>query len=111
MCADMVRLLFKNSTGRQSVCTGMLEDISPSGACLSMDKPMPLGATVEIAYRKGRLQGSVAYCFFREMGYWIGIEFDAKAKWSPREFRPHHLLDLKKLLDKPKSLTPRKAAQ
>jgi len=61
---------------------------------------MALGTAIEIGYRKGRLKGSVCYCFFREIGYWVGVEFAIKTRWSPRDFRPRHLLDLKKLLTK-----------
>jgi len=38
--------------------------------------------------------------FIREIGYWVGVQFAPTAKWSRREYRPKHLLDLKKLLTK-----------
>ena len=99
MCADMVGIQWINDSGEVCICTGLLEDISASGACLQLDSPMALGTTLEIEYRKGRLEGSVCYCFFREIGYWIGVRFAPTVKWSQRQFRPRHLLDLKKLLN------------
>ena len=100
MCADMVEVRWNEDSGETRACTGLLEDISPSGACLQLDTPLPLGKTVEIQYRKGRIQGSVCYCFFRDIGYWIGVQFSARKKWSRKEFRPKHLLDPRKLIAK-----------
>ena len=98
MCAEMVGIQWTDEAGKQCKCTGLLEDISVSGASLQLDSPIDLGTPLEIAYRKGHLEGSVTYCFFREIGYWVGVRFAPTAKWSPREYRPKHLLDLKKLL-------------
>ncbi|MBZ5591487.1 MAG: PilZ domain-containing protein [Acidobacteriia bacterium] len=109
MCADMVEVQWKEDSGDARSCTGLLEDISPSGACLQLDSPLPLGKTLEIQYRKVRLQGSVCYCFFRDIGYWIGVQFSARKKWSRKEFRPKHLLDPRKLLAR--STEPRKGVQ
>ena len=51
-----------------------------------------------IRYRKGELEGRVRYCVFREIGYFIGIEFQPGNKWSQRLFRPMHLLDPRRLV-------------
>ena len=98
MCADMVAVQWKSETGEQQQATALLDDISTSGACLNLDSPLPLGTAVVIEYRKGRLEGSVCYCVFREIGYYVGVHFKPATKWSPRQYRPRHLLDLKTLL-------------
>lgn len=98
MCADMVAVQWKDESGVERQATALLDDISISGACLNLDSPLPLGATVVIEYRKGRFEGSVCYCFFREIGYYIGVHFKPATKWSPQQYRPRHLLDVKKLL-------------
>ena len=98
MCADLVAVHWKNESGVEQQASALLEDISTSGACLNLDSPLPLGASVIIQYRKGRFEGSVCYCFFREIGYYVGVHFQPATKWSPREYRPKHLLDLKRLL-------------
>jgi hypothetical protein len=97
MCADMVGVYWRDKSGWKRRSTAMLEDISRSGACLQTDKPIPLGTVLRIAYPKGRLEGSVRYCIFREIGYSVGIQFAADSKWSQRRFRPRHLLDLARL--------------
>jgi len=98
MCADMVDVHWKDESGAEQQASALLDDISISGACLNLDSPLPLGTDVVIRYRKGRFKGSVCYCFFREIGYYVGVHFRPASKWSPHEYRPRHLLDLKRLL-------------
>jgi hypothetical protein len=75
-----------------------LEDISLSGACLQVDAPVPLQTNLLITYPRGELQGRVRYCVYREIGYFLGIEFEPGSKWSQRLFRPQHLLDPRRLV-------------
>ena len=39
MCADMVGVEWTDDVGQPRKCTGLLEDISPLGACLQLDDP------------------------------------------------------------------------
>ena len=98
LCADMVEVSWNDHAGKWSTVTGLLEDISPSGACLQLDDAVPLGA--EIHWRSGDkgFIGRVRYCLYREIGYFVGVEFLSGSKWSEKSFRPQHLLDLQKLL-------------
>jgi hypothetical protein len=75
----------------------LLEDISRSGACLQLEGPVPLGADMQMDCHNRRLIGVVRYCVYREIGYFVGVEFEADSLWSPRDFRPQHLLDLQRL--------------
>jgi hypothetical protein len=111
MCADMVGVQWTDDGGQAHKCTGLLEDISPHGACLQLDDPLPLGTELDIEYHKGRLAGVVSYCYFCEIGYWVGVQFSPKIKWSPKRYRPRHLLNLKKLLAAPSPAAKRKPAQ
>jgi len=98
MCADMVTVRWKDDSGADRQTSALLEDISNSGVCLNLDAPLPLGTPVAIEYRKGRFEGSVCYCTFREIGYYVGVHFRPATKWSLRDYRPRHLLDISKLL-------------
>jgi hypothetical protein len=111
MCADMVEVQWKDDLGQARKCTGLLEDISPHGACLQLDDPLPLGTVLDIEYHKGHLEGSVSYCYFSEIGYWVGVRFGSNMKWSIKRFRPRHVLDLKKLVSGKPQPTKRKPAQ
>lgn len=100
LCADLVELQWKDKTGRTRRSIANLEDISLSGACLQVDRPIPLQVPVRIAYPKGELFGKVRYCVFREIGYFLGIEFEPGCRWSLRIYRPQHLLDPRRLLSR-----------
>ena len=98
LCADLVDIRWRDQTGRTRRGVANLEDISLSGACLQLDRPVLLGTAVHISYPNGELSGIVKYCVFREIGYFLGVEFAPGQRWSQRDFRPQHLLDPRKLV-------------
>jgi hypothetical protein len=98
LCADMVEVLWKDKTGNLRKGVANLEDISLSGACLQFEHPIPLQTDLQIRYPKGELVGKVRYCVYREIGYFLGIEFEPGCRWSARHFKPQHLLDPRRLV-------------
>jgi hypothetical protein len=93
MCADMVEVRWRDRSGKERGATAILEDISTSGACLQLELPIPLGVEIQWEAPQQRFQGYVRYCVYREIGYFVGVEFDASFKWSKKAFRPKHFLD------------------
>lgn len=57
LCADLVDVKWKDQTGRTRRSVANLEDISLSGACLQVDRPVPLGTNFRIGYPSGELVG------------------------------------------------------
>jgi hypothetical protein len=51
-----------------------------------------------MSYPNGELLGIVKYCVFRDIGYFLGVEFEPGSRWSQRHFRPQHLLDPRRLV-------------
>lgn len=100
LCADLVDISWKDQAGRTRRGVANLEDISLSGACLQVDRPVLLGADIRISYPNGELLGFVKYCVFREIGYFLGIEFHPGNQWSQRSYRPQHMLDPRRLLSR-----------
>jgi hypothetical protein len=98
LCADIVDIRWKDREGHVRRTVANLEDISLSGACVQVDSPIPLETSLRIMYPKGELQGRVCYCVYREIGYFLGIEFDPGFRWSQRMFKPQHLLDPRRLV-------------
>lgn len=98
LCADLVDIQWRDQTGRNRRGVANLEDISLSGACLQVDRPVPQGCAIRIAHPTGELTGAVKYCVFRDIGYFLGIEFDPGHRWSQRIYRPQHLLDPRRLV-------------
>jgi hypothetical protein len=100
LCADMLEVRWIQNTGQTGHATALLEDISASGACLQTEHPIPVGAEICWASPLQWFTGLVRHCSYREVGYFIGIEFLPGCKWSEEEFRPQHLLDLEELVEK-----------
>ncbi len=102
MCADMVEVYWKDEKGKRRRATGLLEDISPSGACLQLEVPVTVGAHIRWESPKKEFLGKVQYCVYREIGYFVGVEFVSTSKWSKKAYRPRHLLDLNRLMESAK---------
>ena len=97
LCADLVDIQWRDPNGRLRRSVANLEDISLSGACLQVERPISLGVGVQINYPNGELAGTVKYCVFRDIGYFLGVEFEQGSRWSQRDFRPQHMLDPRQL--------------
>jgi PilZ domain-containing protein len=107
MCADLVEVSWA-AHGKHHKVLALLEDISASGACLQLESSVPVGAEMRWSVKaptrtkhqgtKKEFSGCVRYCEYREIGYFVGVEFDARSKWSRSSYKPQHLLDLKHLL-------------
>ena len=100
LCSEMVDVYWPKSPGIWRKDLANLEDISASGVCLQMDRPLPIGTHLRIAHPKGEFQGEVRYCLYRQIGYFLGIEFTSGCTWSPKAYRPRHMLDLRTLLER-----------
>jgi len=98
LCADMVDLQWKDKSGRLRKGVANLEDISSTGACLQFDQALPLQTNLRISYPKGELIGKVRYCVYRDIGYFLGIEFEPGCTWSAHHYKPQHLLDPRRLV-------------
>jgi len=98
MCADMVDVCWKDRYGKTKRSMALLEDISPSGACLQLEIPVPLGAEIRWESPRHQFNGHIRYCFYREIGYFVGVELQADCRWSKKTYRPQHLLDPRRLV-------------
>ena len=97
LCADVIEVSWKEGGKHLSRAIGLLEDISQSGACLQMEAPIPVGSVIEWESPFQKFTGSVCYCSYREIGYFVGVEFAAGTQWSEDIFLPQHLLDVRRM--------------
>lgn len=100
LCAELVELCWLDQNGRHQRKVANLEDISLSGVCLQIESAIPTGTPVAIHYGDGELFGSIRYCRFEGLGYFLGVELAEGCKWSTRHYRPEHLLDPADLVDR-----------
>ena len=98
LCAELVELRWRDKHGFERREMAHLEDISLSGACLQAEKPFVRGTALTIHYGNGELVGTIRYCLYRDWGYFLGVGFTGKCKWSSRHFKPQHLLDPRTLV-------------
>jgi ribulose bisphosphate carboxylase small subunit len=98
LCAELVELVWTDQRGFQQRRIANLEDISLCGACVQVESPMPCGTAVSMHYGDGQLSGIVRYCLYQGIGYFLGVEFDEDSRWSPKHFKPQHLLDSRQLV-------------
>ena len=98
MCADVVQASWRDPDGREQHADGLLEDISALGACLQFEMAVPVGVTLHVACPKQEFVGEVRYCHYREIGYFVGLQFEAQSQWSRKVYKPRHLLGLQQLV-------------
>jgi hypothetical protein len=90
-CSDLIKVRIEGSAPVE--LTANLEDISPSGACLQFEQPVPVGSVLTLRLGRWKFRGQVKYCRQSEMGYFAGMQFAAGRKWSRAAYEPKHLLD------------------
>jgi len=100
LCADMLEVRWRDDRGRRRRAVALLEDISESGACLQMEGPIPPDTEICWESPDQHLSGVVRHCTYREIGYFIGVEFSPGSKWSEKSFHPQHLLNVQKLAER-----------
>lgn len=97
LCADLVKLEWRDKLGDAHTAVANLEDISLSGACLQLEEEVPLQSIVTMTHEKGSFEGKVRYCIFKDIGYFLGVEFEPGQRWSAKQFKPMHMLDPRRL--------------
>jgi len=100
MCSQLVVFRLGERAGTGQSHEAILEDISAVGACVQLTSPVLVGSAGELVVSKKRLRGTIRYCEFREIGYFVGIEFEPGVTWSEADFLPEHLLDPRTLKDR-----------
>ncbi len=91
LCADLVKVRWKVGSGPVQSEWAVLEDISPSGACLGLEEPIPPDTIVTLQFPKDRCQARIIYCECAKTNYLLGVEFEQGYRWSRRKFKPDHL--------------------
>lgn len=97
LCADLVKIEWRDKNGLDHTVVANLEDISSTGACLQLEEDVPLQSAVTMTHEKGSYEGRVRYCIFKDIGYFLGVEFEPGHRWTAKHFKPMHLLDPRRL--------------
>jgi len=95
-CSDLIAVRPEGPEPVELVAN--LEDISPSGASVQFEQPLEPGARLSLMLGSHQFRGHVTHCTHNEIGYFVGVRFDAGRQWSRRIYEPKHLLDPKRVL-------------
>jgi hypothetical protein len=99
LCSDIVELFWSDRLGWPHRAKAVLEDISPTGACVQVEALIPMN--VELALRLGEigLPAIVKYCTLIGGSYFVGVEFAAGTQWQEEEYTPKHIFQWPTLAD------------
>ena len=95
LCADLVQVQWKPDSGPARSEWAILEDISPSGACLESEQPIPPDTVVSLQFTNEGCQARIKYCKFDRTSYLLGVQFEQGYRWSRRRFKPQHLIQFR----------------
>jgi hypothetical protein len=95
MCSQLVGVKWKDTGahrqagGVRQECLAVLEDISASGACVQMERPLEIDTSVKVAYGGGHLAGKVRYCVFSLDRLFRGYRIRPRRSLVTRSIPPH----------------------
>ncbi len=95
MCADLLKVRWKNGAGVVHEEFGTLEDISSTGACVQLEESINPGTPLTLSYPSGKFRGRVKYCIEQGAVYLVGIAFAPGYRWSRSQYKPSHLLQFR----------------
>jgi hypothetical protein len=91
LCADLVNVQWNPESGPSRNEWAILEDISPSGACLEIEEYIPPETMVSLQFKTDHCRARIKYCKFDKINYLLGVQFEQGYRWSRRKFKPEHL--------------------
>jgi len=94
LCADLIKVSWTTDLEQPRIDWAILGDISPSGACLEIEEPIPENTIVELEFGGERCQAEVRYCKYDKVNYLLGIKFRSEYRWSSNRWEPKHLVEV-----------------
>jgi hypothetical protein len=95
LCAGLVEVRWTDTFEGECRTIANLEDLSPGGVSLLLDRPLRQGARVEFSYSGQTVTGDVRHCTRNDIGWIAGVSFAPDSQWDPVAYPPEHLLDPK----------------
>jgi len=71
----MVEVRWEDEENQPQKALALLEDISPSGACVQLETPFPWAPKFTGIAPNRASPAMCAYCDYREIGFFVGVEF------------------------------------
>jgi len=93
LCAGLVEVRWTEPSSGEGKTIANLDDLSPGGVSLLLDRPILKGAFVEFTHSGQTVCGDVRHCNRTEIGWIVGVRFGPESQWDPAAYPPKHLLD------------------
>jgi len=97
LCSELIKVEWQNQAGAFHTA-GILEEIWVEGACVQTLEPMQPGTRVRIVARRAMFLATLTNCEFVRDGYFSQVTFDAESLWSPRSYKPEHMVNTRTVL-------------
>lgn len=104
LCAHLAKILPLSGQPREH--QGLLEEISRTGAVVSLECPLRKGTNVRIDCRTCELRGKVVGCKHSPGGYFAEVAFPEDQPWAAANFKPEGLYNPSYLVCKNPGCTP-----
>jgi hypothetical protein len=100
LCSELVTISTGESSDRLQTVIGNLEEIGEWKARLLVDRPITIGTGVVVNAGSNSLKGSVrSWTYEPGLGYFVDVQLNRESRWSPKWFRPEHLLGIQDLTE------------
>ncbi len=93
LCAGLVEVRWVDPSDGPTKAVANLDDVSPGGVSLLLDRPVEQGTRVDFLYSGQIVTGDVRHCTSIDIGWVIGVQFGPDSQWDPQALPPEHLLD------------------
>jgi len=75
LCAGLVDVRWSDANGYPCETVANLDNLSPDGACLLLDSPIPAGTRVGIGHLMCQVEAEIRFCSGSELGWVVGAQF------------------------------------
>lgn len=93
-CSELVDVAFDDDAGTTINETGLVEDVSVDGMCLSISLPIPTAREVNVRASDFDGCGEVTYCEMCDYGFLVGLKFPPGSGWDATRWLPQHFLPM-----------------
>ena len=90
LCSHLTRI---HPVSREAEYEGLLEEISPTSAVVSLECPLRKGTKVRIDCKTCELRGKVVGCKKSPYGYMAEVALPENQPWEPATFKPDGLFN------------------
>lgn len=95
LCAGLVDVRWSDENGYPCETVANLDNLSPGGACLFLDSPIPKGTRVAIGHLICQVEAEIRFCSPSELGWVVGAQFLTGKTPGIRACNPRHAVDPK----------------